>query len=135
MNAMVHKMPNGYMRTYDPERYQRLGKGDIYEHVYVFEKHHQCCVLPWGHIHHQNGVRDDNRIENLEGMTESQHTRKHMMGNQYSKKDMTGRFCNFCNSLTTYIKPSGWPQWFIKDGLWMCRKCHDKERWINKKGK
>lgn len=132
---MTHKMSSGYIETYDPDRYQRLGKGDVYEHVYVFEQHYKCCVLKWGRIHHINHIRHDNRIENLEGMIDLNHRRLHMMGNQLSKKDMTGRCCSLCNSTTTYIKPSGWPQWFETENGFMCRKCRDKLRWINNKKK
>ena len=131
---MVHKMPNGYMRTYDPERYQRRGKGDIYEHVVVYEKANNCCVLSWGRVHHKNHIRDDNRPENLEGMMDKEHALLHLAGNQYAKKDMSDRFCSICGSTETYVKPSGWHQWFDDGkGGYICRKCHDKERWRNKK--
>ena len=127
-------MKNGYMETYDPEKYQRTGKGDIYEHVYVYQKSNNCCLLPWGRVHHKNWIRDDNRPENLEGMMEKDHHFLHFEGNHYAKKDMSGRFCSICGSTETYMKPSGWHQWFdLPDGKFMCRKCHDKERWRNKK--
>lgn len=47
----------------------------IPEHRLVFEYYHQCVLLRWGVVHHINGNKEDNRPENLEGMTRSQHRR------------------------------------------------------------
>lgn len=49
----------------------------IREHIFVFEMSHQCSMLPWGIVHHKNGIRTDNRQENLEGMIISFHMKLH----------------------------------------------------------
>ena len=134
MSRKNHKLKSGYVETYDPERYQRTKRHGVYEHVIVYEEYYKCCILPWGNVHHKNWIRDDNRPENLEGMMAPDHIRLHMKGNQYAKKDMTGRCCSICGSTTTYVKKDGWPQWFEDgNGNFICRKCRDKIRYEKKK--
>lgn len=54
-----HVTPAGYRRVSDGSRYR-------FEHRVVMEGIIGRPLQPWENVHHKNGIRDDNRPENLE---------------------------------------------------------------------
>ena len=67
----THKTSQGYIRRRlipdDPFIDMATGPHNlVFEHRYVMARHLGRCLLPEEDVHHKNGLRDDNRLENLE---------------------------------------------------------------------
>lgn len=62
----------GYIVIYEPEHPNSTLSGFILEHRKVMSEHLGRPLLPKENVHHINGVRHDNRIENLELWNTSQ---------------------------------------------------------------
>jgi len=61
----VNKYKNGYTRTVVPGQ-GGIRSRELLTHRYVMEQHLGRELLPTETVHHINGIRDDNRLENLE---------------------------------------------------------------------
>lgn len=67
-----HLNGNGYRLIYKPEHPSANANGHILEHRYVMSEHLGRPLLAEENVHHINGDRQDNRIENLELWSTSQ---------------------------------------------------------------
>jgi hypothetical protein len=56
---------NGYIKIHCPEHPLADDKGYVLEHRLVMEAHLGRTLLPTEVVHHINGDKEDNRIENL----------------------------------------------------------------------
>ena len=111
----------GYLAIYRPDHHFKKNDNSVRLHRFVYEYFHKCCLLPWAHIHHINGIKTDNHKRNLIALTNSQHRKLH------GKVDMSNRLCLLCNSTTTFYKKR--LEYFVwykyKDGF-ICQKCYSK---------
>lgn len=61
-----YETKDGYVIIYQPDHPNAHRNGSIYEHVYVMSEKLGRPLTPGENVHHLNGVRNDNRLENLE---------------------------------------------------------------------
>lgn len=90
----IKKSSKGYRLVLMPEHRRADKGGYVLEHILVFEREcginipDNCC------IHHLNGIKDDNRIENLCMMQHSAHTVFHHTGakrNEETRKNISDK--------------------------------------------
>lgn len=65
-------MAGGYVKVWAPEHPNAQARGWIFEHVKVMSDHLGRPLLAHENVHHKNGVKDDNRLSNLELWTRKQ---------------------------------------------------------------
>ena len=63
----------GYIRVRSPGHPRADRRGYAYEHILVWEKYHHKSVPNGSVIHHLNGIKGDNRPENLVALTSRKH--------------------------------------------------------------
>ena len=83
-NGGKRKTSKGYIQILCPDHPRADSSGYVMEHIVIFEREtgieipQNCC------IHHLNGNKSDNRIENLCMMTHASHTVFHHKGVSHS---------------------------------------------------
>lgn len=71
-----HKDKWGYIQIWMPEHPNSKMAGYIHEHRLVMSKHLGRPLTSNEFVHHKNGIKDDNRLQNLELMTKQVHRGK-----------------------------------------------------------
>ncbi len=84
-NGGRYKTQDGYIdiRLYSDNPYYSMASKHYHyvrEHRYVMARHLGRCLKTKEWIHHKNGIRDDNRLENLEIHKPGEHIKNHSKG-------------------------------------------------------
>ncbi len=69
---------DGYIKVYVPDHPNSTADGYVMKHILVIERAIGRHLVPGECVHHINRIRDDNRLENLQLMTISEHMSMHM---------------------------------------------------------
>jgi hypothetical protein len=68
---------DGYIFVYSPNHPHKNKANYVYQHRLIMEQYIGRFLKPDELVHHVNGIKDDNRIENLELTTRSYHINVH----------------------------------------------------------
>jgi hypothetical protein len=81
----------GYWLILKPEHHETPIGGYVMEHRIIYEEYHGCCLLPWSCIHHLDGDKGNNNINNLILTSKWEHHKK------FHRQDF-GQICERCYS-------------------------------------
>ena len=74
ISKVRHQSKDGYIYVYYRGHPNADKGGRVFEHRFVMEKRLGRYLFTFENVHHLNGIKNDNRIENLELWTKSQPT-------------------------------------------------------------
>lgn len=72
-NGGVKLHSSGYVMLLMKGHHEADTNGYIFEHRYVMEQHLKRRLAPNEIVHHKNGIKIDNRLDNLQVMTQAEH--------------------------------------------------------------
>lgn len=121
---------DGYIWIRLPDHPNHFARGYFLEHRFIMELQLGRYLTKKEVVHHKNGIRNYNRIQNLELLeSQSKHVSTHNNEREYKRTDTSYRFCLLCGSKTTCKGKRNFYNWYgdEKNG-WKCQKCYDRLR-------
>ncbi len=73
-----YQVSDGYVRIWNPKYPLARSDGYVLAHRLIMSEHLGRLLTPDEHVHHKNGNRQDNRIENLEVVDKRNHPARHL---------------------------------------------------------
>ena len=111
---------NGYIYILNKSHPCATKMGYVLEHRLVMEKKLDRLLTDKEIVHHINGIKDDNRIENLEVMNQSIHATNHLtLVNKWAKKFNR---CKTCKTTKIVHSSNGF-----------CKKCYRRKYYLHNK--
>lgn len=92
-------MSRGYVHIFKPDHIEAMKNGYVREHRMVVSDYIGRKLKKDEEIHHINGIKSDNRLENLQIISKVEHAKiSNPLGSKRLRKN--SKKCKFCNVLT-----------------------------------
>lgn len=107
---------DGRVRIFRPNHPSKPKNGWVYRYRLVAEKLLGRPLRRSEVVHHRNGIKDDDRPENLEILSQAEHMRRHSKGPKWSRKH---------DSCVRCLRTDSPPQ-----GHGLCKRCYRHDYYL-----